>query len=126
MERYVPAPEILTPRVTQVLQFYGPLLDAVTGQPLFNDSSWEKAKNVIENVRMGYYSDPPGVSLYTICGTDPNGLLLYRCLQGTNNVEGGIHQNIIKWFGSYNASPRFAINFLHDYCLGHHLRVCKQ
>jgi len=126
VKRYAPAPEILTPRVTQVLQFYGPLLDAVTGQPLFNDSSWEKAKNVIENVRMGYYSDPPGVSLYTNRGADPNGLPLYRCLRGTNNVEGGIHQNIIKRFGSYNASPRFAVNLLRDYCLGHNLRVCKQ
>jgi hypothetical protein len=123
VKRYAPAPEILTPRVTKVLQFYGPLKDAVTGQPLFNDASWEKAKNVIENVRIGFYSDPPGIDLYTIRGTDSDGLTLYRCLRGTNNVEGGIHQNIVKRFGSYNASPRFAINLLRDYCLGHNLRV---
>ena len=123
VKRYAPAPEILTPRVTHVLQFYGPLMDSTTGQPLFNDASWEKAKNVIENVRLGYYSDPPGISLYTIRSIDPDGLNLYRCLRGTNNVEGGVHQNIAKRFGSYNASPRFAINLLRDYCLGHNLRV---
>ena len=39
VKHYAPAPEILTPRVTKVLQFYGPLKDAVTGQPLFNDAS---------------------------------------------------------------------------------------
>jgi len=74
---YAPALEILTPYVTQILQFYKLLLDAVTEQPLFNDSSWEKAKNVINNVQMGYYSDPSMVSLYTIHDIDPNGLPLY-------------------------------------------------
>ena len=98
----------------------------MTGQPLFNDASWEKAKNVIENVRMGYYFDPPGISLYTIRGTDADALTLYRCLRGTNNVEGGVHQNIAKHFGSYNALPRFAINLICDYCLGHNLWVCDQ
>ncbi|KAK2463999.1 hypothetical protein APHAL10511_003943 [Amanita phalloides] len=31
--------------------------------------------------------------------------------------------NIIKRFGSYNASPRFAVNLLCDYCLCHNLKV---
>jgi hypothetical protein len=102
------------------------LKDSVTGQPLFNDASWEKAKNVIENVQMGCYSDLPGISLYTVHGTDPNGLALYRCLRGTNDVKGSVHQNIVKQFGSYNASPWFAVNLLCDYCLGHNLRVHNQ
>ncbi|PBK81020.1 hypothetical protein ARMGADRAFT_1039609 [Armillaria gallica] len=71
---------------------YGPLLDATTGQPLFNDAAWEVAR-----------------------------LALYECLQGTNNVEGGVHQNIAKWFGSYNASLQFPINLIHDYCFMHNL-----
>jgi len=72
---------------------------------------------------MGYYSDPPGIKLYTIQCQDKDGLNIYRCARGTNNVEGGVHQNIIKRFGSYNASPRFAVNLLRDYCLCHNLRV---
>lgn len=123
VKRLVPPPEILTPRVIEVLQKFGPLKDAITGEPLFNNASWEKAQNVIENVRMGYFSDPPGVMLYTFQRKDKDGLSLYRCLRGTNNVEGGIHQNIVRRFGSFNASPRLTVNLLRDYVLCHNLRV---
>lgn len=120
----VPPPEILAPCVAEVLQTYGPLKDAVTGQPLFNDTSWEKACLVIENIKLGYYSDPPGHHFYTLQRTDKLGLNIYRCSHGTNNVEGGIHQNIIRWFGSFNASPQLTVNLLQDYTLTHNLEVC--
>jgi hypothetical protein len=123
VRRLVPPPEILLPHVKEVLLKFGPLKDAKTSQPLFNEASWEKAKNIIENIRLGYYSDPPGIELYIINGKDADGLTLYRCICGTNNVEGGVHQNIAKHFGSYNASPRFAVNLARDYCLCHNLRV---
>ncbi|KAG1786521.1 uncharacterized protein HD556DRAFT_1506943 [Suillus plorans] len=90
IKRLVPPPEILAPRVAEVLQTYGPLKDAVTGQPLFNDASWEKAC---------LYSDPPGHHFYTLQRTDKLGLNIYWCSRGTNNVKGGIHQNIIRRFG---------------------------
>lgn len=124
IKRLVPPPEILAPRVTEVLQTYGPLKDAVTGQPLFNDASWEKARLVIENIKLGYYSDPPGHHFYTLQRTDKLGLNIYRCSRGTNNVEGGIHQNIIRRFGSFNASPQLTVNLLRDYTLTHNLEVC--
>ncbi|SJL13797.1 uncharacterized protein ARMOST_17245 [Armillaria ostoyae] len=123
VRRYVPPPEILLPRVREVFQKFGPLLDATTGQPLFNNAAWDKAKNILENIRLGYYSDPPGVTLYRSDGYDSNGLQLYQCLRGTNNVEGGVHQNIAKRFGSYNASPRFAVNLIRDYCFTHNTSV---
>ena len=123
VKRLVPPPEILAPRVTEVLQTYGPLKDAVTGQPLFNDVAWEKAHTVIENIKMGYYSDPPGYSFYALLRTDKYGLNVYRCSRGTNNVEGGIHQNIIRRFGSFNASPQLTVNLLRDYTLTHNLEV---
>ncbi|RDB18198.1 hypothetical protein Hypma_000504 [Hypsizygus marmoreus] len=123
VKRFAPRPEILHARVSQVYQAFGPLKDATTGQPLFNDASWDKAKNILENIRQGYYSDPIGLDLYMSKGKDHNGLNLYRCIRGTNSVEGGIHQNIAKRFGSYNASPRFAVNLLRDYCLHHNLKV---
>jgi hypothetical protein len=78
---------------------------------------------MIEDVYMSYYSDAPGISLYTIHGMDSDGLTLYWCSQGTNNVEGGVHQNIVKCFRSCNASPRFAVNLLCDYALWHNLKV---
>ncbi|KAG1904896.1 uncharacterized protein F5891DRAFT_717553 [Suillus fuscotomentosus] len=123
IKQLVPPPEILAPHVTEVLQTYGPLKDAVTGQPLFNDASWEKARLVIENIKLGYYSDPPGHHFYTLQRTDKLGLNIYRCSCGTNNVEGGIHQNIIRRFGSFNASPQLTVNLLRDYTLTHNLEV---
>lgn len=125
VKRLMPPPETLAPRVAEVLQTYGPLKDAVTGQPLFNDSSWDKARAIIENIKMGYYSDPPGYSFYALVRTDKYGLDVYRCSRGTNNVEGGIHQNIIRHFGSFNASPRLTVNLLRDYTLTHNLEASE-
>jgi hypothetical protein len=95
VKRVVPPPEVLLPRVTQVFKVYGPLQDATTGLPLFNEASWDKARNILENIRMGYYSDPPNISLYIVQGRDSEGLTLYNCLRGTNNVEGSVHRNIV-------------------------------
>ncbi len=123
VRRFVPKPEVLFQRVRDVFVMFGPFKDATTGLPLFNDACWEKAANVLENIRLGYYSDPPGIQLYMISGKDRDGLTLYRCIRGTNNVEGGIHQNIAKRFGSYNASPRLAVNLIRDYRFCHNVEV---
>lgn len=123
LRRHVPAPEKLLPRVFEVIEKFGPLKDAKTGQPLFNKTCWDLAKNFLENVRRGYYSDPPGVQLYYPQKKDKDGLMRYKCIRGTNGVEGGIHQNIIRRFGAFNASPRFAIALLRDYCLIHNMKV---
>lgn len=124
VKRFAPAPEELHPRVLEVLQTFGPLKDAKTSAPLFNDTAWDLAANFLENIQRGHFSDPPGVILYYEQGRDKDGLVLYRCVRGTNGVEGGIHQNIIRRFGLFNASPRLALALLHDYCLGHNLEVC--
>ncbi|TFY83708.1 hypothetical protein EWM64_g291 [Hericium alpestre] len=123
MKRHVPEPETLVSRISEVLFTYGPLKDAKTGQPLFNDAAWDTVRNVLENICRGYYSDLPGLSLYFVRGHDKDSLLLYRSLHGTNHVEGGVHQNIIQCFSAYNASPEFAVNLLRDYSLCHNLWV---
>ncbi|KAL6306811.1 hypothetical protein BKA93DRAFT_748186 [Sparassis latifolia] len=74
-------------------------------------------------ISMGYYSNPPGVKLYTVQGKDCDGLTIYRCMHRTNNVEGGVHQNIVRCFGSFNASPKFAVSLLRDYVLCHNLKL---
>ncbi|KAG6379505.1 hypothetical protein JVT61DRAFT_9996 [Boletus reticuloceps] len=109
VRRYVPPPEILYSRVASVVKTYGPLQDTTTGQPLFNDKAWDVTKNILEHVRKGYYSDPPDVPLYFEVGKDAHGLTLYRCCRGTNNVEGGVHQNLICCFTSFNVSTRRAV-----------------
>ncbi|KAG6894804.1 hypothetical protein C0992_004572, partial [Termitomyces sp. T32_za158] len=123
VKRFVPPPEELFPRVSQVLQAFGSLQDSKTGMPLFNAKCWDIAKNALENIRRGYYSDPPGVTLYYPRKRDKFGLLRFRCCRGTNGIEGGIHQNIILWFGSFNAAPDFTLESLRDYALYHNLKV---
>ena len=125
VKRFVPCASVLHPRVEQVFRTFGPLKDATTNQPLFNQASFKTAKNILENIRLGYYSDPVGIKLYMVIREDRKGLPIYRCLRGTNGIEGGIHMNIVKWFGSYNASPQFAVNLLRDYCLCHNLKVSE-
>ncbi|KAG6836301.1 hypothetical protein H0H93_009317 [Arthromyces matolae] len=123
VKRYVPPPEELLPRVSQVLQTFGPLKDAKTGAPLFNQKCWEIATNALENIRRGFYSDPPNVTLYYPQKPDKFGLSRYRCCRGTNGIEGGVHQNIIRWFGSFNAAPDLALELLRDYALYHNLKI---
>lgn len=123
VRRYVPPPDELLERVMPVLLKFGPIKDATTEQPLFNDAAWDKAANICESIKLGYYSDPPGITLYYRVGKDRSGLSLYRCVRGTNGVEGGIHQNIIRFFGPFNASPQLAVCLLRDYVLIHNYRV---
>jgi len=123
VKRFVPPPEELLPRVGKVLYDFGPLLCAKSNQPVFNNKAWEVSPNVLENIRRGYYSDPPKAKLYYVNGRDKYGLLTYRCCRGMNAIEGGVHQNIIRWFGAFNAAPDFAVQLLRDYTLYHNLKV---
>ena len=45
-------------------------------------------------------SDPPGISLYYTVGVDckVGGIPVWRCCQGTNFVEGGVHHSIHDYF----------------------------
>jgi hypothetical protein len=123
VRRVIPPPEVLLPRVAEVIKTYGAVRDATTSQPLFNARAWDAAKSMLENVRLGYYSDPPGVELYFKMGVDKNGLTTYRCCRGTNSVEGGVHQNIIRKYDSFNTSPRHGINVILEYAVRHNIAV---
>ncbi|TFY77147.1 hypothetical protein EWM64_g6866 [Hericium alpestre] len=117
------APVLAAKKTTWDKMTFGPLKDAITGQPLFTKAMLKSAENILEHSRMGHYMDPPGVALYYPCGKDKDGLTLYRCICGMNNVEGRIHQNLAKCFGSYNVSPKFTWSLLRDYTLHHNLVV---
>ena len=57
-------------------------------------------------------------------GNDRDGLTLYRyCRHGTNSLEGGIHQNVIRKFGSFGVSPALADAVLPNYRLRHNIDV---
>ncbi|CEP10632.1 hypothetical protein [Parasitella parasitica] len=85
----------------------------------------DEKKRVTQSIRLGHLSDPVGVPLYFRVKEDKFGLTIYRCVRGTNSVEGGIHTNIIRKFGFYNASPDLAECALADYRLRHNADVAR-
>ncbi|KAJ7132564.1 hypothetical protein C8R44DRAFT_871499 [Mycena epipterygia] len=109
--RTIPPPEDLYPLVHAVFMTWGPLKDSKTGIPLFNSAAWKVAKNILELIKNGFVSDPPDVQLYYCIGFDEKagGLPIYRCLQGTNMVEGGVHTHLLAKLPSHGASVRHMV-----------------
>lgn len=103
---------------------FGPLRDSKTGRSLFDKLVWKQALSVLKTVQLGHASDPPGIQLYFKTGSkDRYGLTLYRCIRGTNSLEGGVHQNLIRKFGSFGAGPELANAMLTEYRLRHNMDV---
>ncbi|KAJ7586925.1 hypothetical protein C8J56DRAFT_1051224 [Mycena floridula] len=124
-KRIIPPPEQLYPLVEQVFRTYGPLKDSKSGLPLFNSTAWGVAKNILELVRKGHLSDPPGICLYFQTGIDSKagGLPIYRCFRGTNNTEGGVHRHIIECLPKWGVSIEHVHACLYDWLLRHNLQV---
>ncbi|KAI8136866.1 hypothetical protein BJV82DRAFT_675472 [Fennellomyces sp. T-0311] len=123
VKRVVPPPSELLPKVHRLFQTLGPLKCAKTGQALFNRLNWKQAASVLESIQAGHVSDPPGLSLYFHIRTDKNNLPIYKCFRGTNSVEGGVHQNIMRSFTSFNASVQLTDAIIVYYVLHHNLNV---
>jgi hypothetical protein len=124
--RIIPPPNILYPLVEDVFRIFGPLKDAATGVPLFNSMNWKTAKHVLDLIRNGFLSDPPGISLYTTIGIDKKagGLPIYRCACGTNFTEGGVHAHLRSHLPSSGTSIRHMHACLLGFILHHNLLVC--
>jgi hypothetical protein len=122
----IPPPHILHPLVSEVFHTYGPLKDAATSVPLFNQNNWRTAKNVLDLIKNGFVSDPPGIALYTIFGLDKKAgnLPLYRCCQGTNSTEGGVHTHLRSRLPTSGASVRHVHASMMDFVLRHNYLVC--
>ncbi|KAJ7586237.1 hypothetical protein C8J56DRAFT_1052609 [Mycena floridula] len=124
-KRIVPPADRLYPLVARVFKVYGPLQDAKTQVPLFNSSAWSSAKNILENIKNGHVSDPPGIALYFQIGVDgaAGGLPIYRCMRGTNWTEGGVHTHLLSRLPTSGVSIRHLIACLIDFILRHNLLV---
>jgi hypothetical protein len=110
VRRFCPPPDILVPQLETLFASWKDVqcsLDPTRG-PLFSDSAQKQAKLIIRVAQLGLISDPPGYALYYKMGVDPDGLPYYRCVRGTNSVEGGIHMVIRRTFGSLRASPELS------------------
>ncbi|KAF8233296.1 hypothetical protein L208DRAFT_1458637 [Tricholoma matsutake] len=105
-----------------VVDTFGNAIDA-RGNPLFSNVTRQKAKSVLELAREGYLSDIQGVTLYEKGGIDKYGLQKWKCLHGTNSVEGGPHGDIYRKFGALHAGPRLAVNCLTDHRTWYNLQA---
>lgn len=97
--RHVPPPSVLVTAIQHVYDMFKDAIDAKTGSPLFTEPFKIKANSVLELARQGYFSDIDGVPMYEKAGVDVYGLQKWKCVRGTNNVEGGPHGDIYRKFG---------------------------
>jgi len=107
VRRFCPPPNILVPQLQALISSWQDVkcsLDPSRGV-LFSATAHKAAEGLIRVAKLGLISDPPGYSLYYKMGVDRDGLPYYRCIRGTNSVEGGIHMPIRRTFGSLQASP---------------------
>ncbi|KAG2225628.1 hypothetical protein INT45_012100 [Circinella minor] len=103
---------------------YGNLLCVKTGRTLFDKNAWKQADNMIKAIYEGQISDHPDVPLYYKIGFNKKaGLSIYCCCRGTNSLEGGVHQDIIRAIGSSGAGLHMADCFLAKYRLRHNIKV---
>ena len=112
--RRVLPPSMLYWRVRAVYATYGPVRDATTGKPLFNDAAWKKAKRVLEEILAGHVSDPPGESFYSQkldcygeAVSNKHGLPVYSCERGTNSTE-NYHKQLLTSIGTWSAGTEIA------------------
>lgn len=122
-KRVIPPPNIIFPLVADVYKTYGPLRDAKTGAPLFNENAWKASRNVLDLIHHGFLSDPPGIALYYAYGTDQQGLTLYRCVRGTNTTEGAVHRPIRHLMPRSGSGPRHTRMAILDFACKRNLRV---
>jgi hypothetical protein len=88
-------------RMRAVFAFYGKIIDPETKRPLFNKAAWAKANNLLKDILLGLYSNPPpGLALYHpkltaegLAAKDKLGLELLECDRGTGNIENSHRTN---------------------------------
>jgi len=112
VRRFFPALVILQEHLKGLFNQFGPVLDASTGQPLFNAAAKEAARNVLDLAAGGWLSDPPGVGKCVLRRRNRNGLPLWLCFRGTNSTEGSVHQMLFTTFLSMKGASAEIIHFV--------------
>lgn len=105
--RYIPPPSILVASIEHVYSMFQDTVDAKSGVRLFTEQFQLKATAILDLARQGYLSDVEGVPMYEKAGIDKFGLQKWKCLRGTNNVEGGPHGDIYRKFGALHGQTLF-------------------
>ena len=107
VRRVIPPPGPLRQRLENVIALFKDSSFAHDGLPLVSPAVEEQVKNLLKHVDKGCLSDPQGVPVYFATQRDKNGLMIYRCVRGTNNAELW-HHFLSTHFEPWNAGPRLA------------------
>jgi hypothetical protein len=106
-QRILPPKELYW-RVRAVFVTFGDMGDADTNKPLFNDTAWKKADNIVREILEGLISDPLRHSFYTVQirqdgspVTNKYRFRLLHCNRGTNDVE-NFHKVLITTFVNWH------------------------
>ncbi|KAJ7918929.1 hypothetical protein B0H13DRAFT_1868911 [Mycena leptocephala] len=122
VRRYIPAPDVLEPVLKKLFATHADLLCSKKKFKLFDAECHKAAAAMLDDVRKGWISDPPGVALYNRLRTDETGLVVRHCNRGTSNLEGSVHGPIKKRFVSLGASVEMSVALLSDFCYRKMLR----
>ena len=114
VDRRILPPRQLYWRVRSVYVLFGDKVDSKSKMPLFNKRAWSKANNVLKEILLGFYSDPPGISFYTNRlnkqgepMVDQYGIALLDCNRGTNDVE-AIHKQLVALYGTWKTGVQMS------------------
>jgi len=91
----VPSPEVLVRDLTDVYEFFRPLVDPSTGRKFLILDHAKRFRQEMTYVRRGDLSDPPGMSMYISIGKYKSGLPRYFSLRSSSQLE-GYHMHLNK------------------------------
>ena len=114
IRRRVPCPRELEKSFNKLVNLMANVKDAKTNLPFFNGKAWNLYKSTLKHIRKGCLSDVPEVAYYVKVDEDSYGIPIFKCLRGTNALE-GFHQKLRQILRGYNISPRYAIALLYEF-----------
>lgn len=85
--RLVPPSDELLERFDRVIEEFGSCVDNISKEVLLRPKAMRAVKLLRKHILAGCLSDPDGVAMYYAKGKTKDGLLEYRCIRGTNDVE---------------------------------------
>lgn len=95
-------------RFDKFIEAFNQIRDAKTKELLITPKTKLKIEATRQAIASGYYTDPPGISIYREMGRDNLGRMKYACYRGTNALE------VCVWF--QNNVDMHVINYLQLLC----------